>query len=222
MSLPAPYYDHGGITIYHADCRHILPFLGRFDLLLTDPPYGMDYQSAWRTDHQRKPKIVGDLEFPTWITDHRGTVASFYFCRWDNLSELPKPKSFIAWDKCKHSMGDLDHEFGRQWEAIAFYPGERHEFQRRPADIIRIPCVPACRLEHPNEKPVDLIARLIAIHDVQTILDPFAGSGTTGRAAKDLGKQCTMIELDERYCEIAARRLAQDVLPMFAPDIPPP
>lgn len=210
-----PYYQNSGITIYHGDCREIVPQLGKFDLLLTDPPYGMDYQSARRTEHQRKSKIFGDLEFPKWAIDLRGEVASFFFCRWDNLCELPKPKSFIVWDKCRHSMGDLKHEYGRQWEAIAFYPGISHSFIIRPVDVIRVPCVPPCDLVHPNEKPVDLLKFLMLAHPAESILDPFAGSGTTGRAAKDLGKQCTMIEREEKYCEIAANRMAQEVMNIF-------
>jgi DNA modification methylase len=69
---------------------------------------------------------------------------------------------------------------------------------------------------HPTVKPVDLLGRLISMSSKagDTILDPFAGSGTTGRAAKDLGRKCTMIEREERYCEIAARRMAQEVLPL--------
>lgn len=209
-----PYYQDDAVTIYHGDCREIVPQLGRFDVLLTDPPYGMDYQSARRTDWQRKQKIKGDKQLPIWAWEWRGKVASFFFCRWDNLTEIPKPKSFIVWDKCRHSMGDLEHEYGRQWEAIAFYAGENHSFIRRPVDIIRCPCVPPIDLIHPNEKPNQLLALLIQSHPCQTILDPFAGSGTTGRAAKDLGRKATLIELEERYCEIAAKRMSQEVLPL--------
>jgi DNA modification methylase len=69
---------------------------------------------------------------------------------------------------------------------------------------------------HPTQKPLALMKWCINLAgDVQTILDPFAGSGTTGRAAKDLGRKAVLIELEERYCEIAARRMAQEVLPMF-------
>jgi site-specific DNA-methyltransferase (adenine-specific) len=207
-----PYYQDEAVTIYHGDCREIVPGLGRFDLLLTDPPYGMNYSSAWRTKHQRLGSIQGDDTFPLYVFDWAGDVASFIFCRWDNLSSLPKPKSFIAWDKECHSMGDLEHEFGRQWEACAFYPGERHSFLKRPVDIIRVPRVAPARLLHPTEKPVELLARLIECHPTGSILDPFAGSGTTGRAAKDLGRKAVLIEREEKYCEIAARRMAQEVL----------
>ena len=208
-----PYYEESGITIYHGDCREILPTLEPVDLVLTDPPYGIDYQSARRTDRsQWKDKIVGDKEFPLWIFDIlKPSKALFVWCRWDTLPQLPKPKSFIVWNKGCHSMGDLEHEFGRQWEACAFYPAEGHKFRYRPIDIIEASKVPPTALLHPNEKPVSAIVPLIDSHEGETILDPFMGSGTTLRAAKDLGRKAIGIEIEEKYCEIAARRLQQEV-----------
>lgn len=207
-----PYYDDGrGIQIFLGDCREILPQLPKVDLVLTDPPYGMDYQSAWRIDWQRKEKIVGDHEFPMWIFDVKPNSAMFLCCRWDNLPSIPKPKSFIVWDKCRHGMGDLEHEFGRQWEAIAFYPFDNHAFTRRPVDVIRVPCIPPSELVHPNEKPAEIWSPILLSHEGD-ILDPFAGSGTTLRAAKDLGRRAIGIEIEEKYCEIAAKRLEQEVL----------
>ena len=207
-----PYYQDSYCTIYHGDCRDVLPYLGKVDLLLTDPPYGMDYQSSWRTDWQRKDKIIGDHEYAAWILDiAKAEIASFLWCRWDNLYTLPKPKSFIVWNKGAHSMGDLQHEFGRMWEACAFYPGPKHSFVYRPVDYISCPRVPAEKLSHPNEKPVGAIYPLIKSH-TGNIIDPFMGSGTTLRAAKDLRRQAVGVEIEERYCEIAAKRLRQEVL----------
>ena len=216
MSVPTPYYDDGkGIVIYHGDCRDILPHLPKVDLVLTDPPYGIDYQSARRTEWQRKAKIQGDKEFPLWLFDILvPNVAMFIWCRWDMLRGLPDPKSFIVWDKCVHGMGDLEHEFGRQWEGCAFYPGPEHVFIKRPVDVIRAMRINPERLLHPNEKPVNAITPLIEAHHTHSILDPFMGSGTTLRASKDLGRQCIGIEIEEKYCEIAARRLGQEVLPL--------
>ena len=109
-------------------------------------------------------------------------------------------------------MGDLQHEFGRQWEACAFYPGPEHKFTKRPADLIRCPRLGASALLHPNEKPTGAIIPLIESHE-GIIFDPFMGSGSTIRAAKDLGRKAIGIELEEKYCEIAVKRLAQGVLP---------
>lgn len=211
MSLPKPYYEKDGLVIYHADCREILPELPKVDLVLTDPPYGIDYQSAWRTEWQRKEKIVGDDEFPLWIFDLcKPSVAMFVWCRWDILPKLPTPKSFIVWDKLVHGMGDLEHEFGRRWEGCAFYPGENHKFIKRPVDVITAQRIQPDKLTHPNEKPIGAISPLIQSHE-GNVLDPFLGSGTTLVAAKELGRKATGIEIEERYCEIAAKRLAQEV-----------
>lgn len=210
-----PYYQEAGITIYHGDCRDVLPQLEAPDLIITDPPYGIDYQSARRTDKaQRHSKIVGDSEFPLWIFDIAKPNNSMYlFCRWDTLPLLPKPKSFIVWDKGTHSMGDLEGEWARQWEACAFYPFAGHRFKYRPKDIVRSIRVDPTKLSHPNEKPVSIICGILDPNEGNTIMDPFMGSGTTLRAAKDLGRKAIGIEIEEKYCEIAAKRLAQEVLP---------
>jgi len=206
-----PYYQDHSVTIYHGDCRQILPQLGNFDLLLTDPPYGMRYQSNYRK-LKHKP-IFGDEQMDFNFIESlikKANCAAYVFCRWDNLVEMPKPKSVIAWVKNNTSMGDLKHEHARQWEACCFYPMPNHKFNRRPSDVIY-----ANRTDnswHPTQKPVDVMIQLIDANQCQTILDPFAGSGTTGRAAKDLGKQAVLVEMDEQYCEIAAQRMAQEVL----------
>ncbi len=207
--LPEPYYDKDGITIYHGDCRDILPLLPKVDLVLTDPPYGIGYQSCHTPSWRRKKKIEGDGDFPMWLFEYVPLVATLVWCRWDNLYAIPKPKSFICWDKGNHSMGDLNHEFGRRWEGCAFYPGENHQFAHRPADMIIAARVPPAQMRHPTEKPVNAITPLIACHVCETILDPFMGSGTTLVAAKLLGKKAIGIELEEEYCKIAVERLAQ-------------
>jgi len=208
-----PYYQDSYVTIYHGDCREILPELPKVDLVLTDPPYGINYQSARRTDWQRKPKIQNDKEYPLWIfNDIRPNNALLVFCRWEILPLLPQPKSFIVWDKLRHSMGDLQHEYGRQWEAIAFYPFEGHHFINRPKDVIRSACVPPNSLTHPNEKPEGLILQLMVSNEGDLILDPFLGSGTTCYCAKKLNRKSIGIEIEEKYCEIAAKRCSQSVM----------
>jgi len=191
-----------------------MPHLEPVDLVLTDPPYGIDYQSARRIEWQRKPKIAGDDgEYPGWLFSLNPAIALMVWCRWDILPKLPLPKSFIVWDKMNHSMGDLKHEFGRQWEACAFYPGQNHRFIKRPTDIIRCPRVPPEQLLHPNEKPVGAVLPLIKAHPDCTILDPFMGSGTTLVAAKQLRRKSIGIEIEQKYCDIAIQRLKQEPIP---------
>jgi site-specific DNA-methyltransferase (adenine-specific) len=206
-----PYYSEDGITIYHGDCRDILPELEPVDLVLTDPPYGMSFQSNHRT--VKHAKIHGDDSLPIdeiELCIKMANFASYFFCRWDNLDEMPIPKSLLVWVKNNWSMGDLKHEHGRQWEAICFYNGPEHSFIKRIPDVLTHKRTG--NNLHPTEKPVKLIQDLIACNEGRTILDPFMGSGTTLVAAKNLRRKAIGIELEEKYCEIAVKRLAQGVL----------
>lgn len=207
-----PYYEEPGITIYHGDCRDILPSLPKVDLVLTDPPYGMNFQSNYRAI--KHLKIVGDDQLDTALISliiNHAERASYVFCRWDNLKDMPPPKSVMAWIKNNWSMGDLIHEHGRQWEAICFYPGLTHEFIKRIPDVINADRTG--NFDHPTEKPSGLLRVILEANVGDIVLDPFMGSGTTLRAAKDLGRKAIGIEIEEKYCEIAVRRLRQEVLP---------
>lgn len=210
------YYEGSQISLYCGDSREVVLLLGGYDLVITDPPYGIDYQSAWRTDKSEwKDKIQGDKEFPMWIFELlKPKNAMFIWCRWDNLYEIPKPKSLIAWDKKCHSMGDLEHEFGRQWEACAYYPGPEHKFDRRPVDLIRQAKVPPEKLVHPNEKPAAVYFPILESHS-GLVLDPFAGSGSTLVACKEAGRQAIGIEIEPKYCEIAKKRLINTTKCLF-------
>lgn len=205
------YYEDNYCTIYHGDCHEILHQLKNVDLVLTDPPYGMDYQSNNRFN--KHEKIFGDSAFPIdlilSIID-KADRAAYIFCRWDNLVSMPKPKSVLVWVKNNWTAGDLKHEHGRQWEACCFYPKNDHEFIKRISDVII--CDRTLNNLHPTEKPEQLMSRIISSNVCESILDPFMGSGTVLRAAKDLGKKCIGIEIDEKYCEIAAKRMSQEVL----------
>jgi site-specific DNA-methyltransferase (adenine-specific) len=114
-------------------------------------------------------------------------------------------------------MGDLEHEFGRQWEAIAFYAGVNHEFNYRPVDVIRAMRISPDKLVHPNEKPIGAITPLLASSKGNVVLDPFLGSGVSALAAKLVGKKYIGIEIEERYCEISAKRLSQSVMSLEIP-----
>lgn len=206
-----PYYAEAGITIYCGDCREILPGLPKVDLVLTDPPYGINYQSNHRA--VKHALIVGDSDLPldtiSYLID-KSTRAAYFFCRWDQLPVMPPPKSVIAWVKNNWSMGDLQHEHGRQWEACCFYPKEQHEFITRIPDVI---VEPRTNNElHPTQKPTNLISRIIGANVGEVVLDPWMGSGTAMLSARAMGRRAIGIEIEERYCEIAANRLRQGVL----------
>ncbi len=107
----------GNATLYRGDCLEILPTLGKVDLVVIDPPYGMSFVSNYRL--VKHAPISGDDALPLEAIElsiAHASCAAYVFCRWDNIAVMPKPKSVIAWVKNNWSMGDLQHEHGRQWE----------------------------------------------------------------------------------------------------------
>lgn len=206
-----PYFQDGGVTIYCGDCAEILPSLSSIDLVMTDPPYGMSFRSNHRM--AKHDAIVGDDVLPLDLINiaiAKPTRAAYICCRWDNLAAMQKPRSVIAWVKNNWSMGDLEHEHGRQWEAVCFYPRLGHEFVKRIPDVIF-----ADRTGnelHPTQKPERLWGGLIKANVGDVICDPFMGSGSTLLAARALGRIGIGIEIEEKHCEIAAKRFAQSVL----------
>lgn len=202
--------------IYCMDCLEGMKQLpdNSVDLVVTDPPYGIEFQSNYRKI--KHSKIIGDSCFPIEVIKECMRVARkgvYIFCRWDNLKELPKPKSVLCWVKNNWSMGDLKHEHGRQWEAIAFYPQEEHEFIKRIPDVIH--CNRTGNELHPTQKPVKLIKKIISCNKGDLILDPFMGSGITAVACKQLGRNFIGFELEPKYVEIANKRLQQSNINKF-------
>lgn len=200
-----------GITLINGDARNVMDMFSEpFDITITDPPYGMQYSDSRRA----KPRglIHGDDAFPSDIIPMLSKITAnslFVFCRWDNLydKDIPKPKSFIAWLKGCHTLGDLSRSFGRAWEGIAFWPQSGHEFVTRPRDYIFQEKVWPKDSFHPAEKPVKLIETLLDSVKGMTVFDPFAGSGSTLIAAKNKGLKAIGVEIDERYCQVVADRL---------------
>lgn len=205
----------GDATLYLGDCLEILPTLPPVDAVVTDPPYGMAFQSNHYKGKGGKPNasghaaIAGD-DNPELLTSALAIEANhstYVFCRWDNLSDLPKkPRSLIAWVKPNWSMGDLEHEHGRQYEVIAFYPGLYHSWPGlRPSDVVRHGR--SGNTMHPTEKPVSLMQEVCSWTS-GVVLDPFMGSGTTGVACANLGRKFIGIEVEPKYFDIACERIA--------------
>lgn len=210
----------GGATLYLGDCLEVLPLIGQVGATITDPPYGMKFVSNYRI--VKHAAIVNDdsadLASAVIAWARENSVHSVYaFGRWDNVADYPKPKSLITWVKNNWSMGDLKHEHARQTEVAFFYDGPNHSWPKnRPTDIVY-----ADRTGndfHPSEKPVKLMVQFVE-WTAGVVVDPFMGSGTTGVAAVQLGRQFIGIERDERYFEIACRRIEQAVSQgqLFAP-----
>jgi site-specific DNA-methyltransferase (adenine-specific) len=223
-----PYYEHAGITIYHGDCLEIIRGVGEVSAVITDPPYGMDYQSSRRIDKsERLPKIANDLKpFIWWLYDAyritRTGGSLICFSDWKNAETFRMAidtagyqlRSQVIWNREAHGMGDLSGTFAPQHDVVWFGVSGEFKFPSfRPKSVISALRLPGEQLLHPNEKPVNAMEGLIEPVTIQgdIVLDPFMGSGTTLVAAKNLGRKAIGIEIEERYCEIAAKRLSQEV-----------
>ena len=213
--MPKPYYEHGGITIYHGDCREILPELVTPDLIITDPPYGINYRGNTLSIRKKvgigKVEIVGDDKEPElgFVLNMSCDVVAFGANNYPR--QLPHRGRWICWDKRVDPKADkmLGSPFELAWRNVD------HGFDK----MIRIMHGGVVNADgrgkryHPTQKPISLITRIIQMYPSAIyIADPFMGSGTTLRAAKDLGRKAIGIEIEERYCEIAANRLRQEVL----------
>lgn len=181
------------------------------DLVLTDPPYGMNYHSGHYQGSNPHSPVHGDDRYATeGVAEciRLARKAVYAFCRWDNVQDLPKtPKSFIVWKKNNWTAGDLEHAHGRMWEGIAFWPQAQHHFNYRLPDVLDCPKIPASDLKHPTEKPIDLLLRILEANKGDIVLDPYCGVGSTCIAAKMLGRRYIGIDISEKYCEIARQRL---------------
>lgn len=223
-----PYYEHAGITIYHGDCRDVLPDVAAVDLVLVDPVYGVAYETAWRSRTDKlRTALHGDATlnsvaeaWPLAIAALRDDRHWYAFASPRMVAQAAAIfegfKHIIAWDKGdRGTVGDLEAGYGEAWEAL-FYgmKGRRPLNGPRPRTIERLDWSSTCDPVHPTVKPVKLLERYICRSSEvdETVLDFMAGSGTTLRAAKNVGRKAIGIEIKEEYCEIAANRLAQEVL----------
>ena len=195
----------GDCTLYLGDCMEVMPTLGKVDAVVTDPPYGMSFKSNYRSIDHKKIANDDNVQLLEWCCNLDVEHSKYIFCRWDNIYDIPKPKSLVTWVKNNWSMGDLNHEHARQTEVAAFYNGNKHFFPNgRPQDVIR--CARTDNSLHPTQKPIDLMYSVIQWTS-GVVVDPFMGSGTTLVACAKLGRSGIGIELDEDYFNIACERV---------------
>ncbi|MFN3075970.1 MAG: DNA-methyltransferase [Alphaproteobacteria bacterium] len=205
-----PYYEDekSGIVIFHGDCREILPHLPKVDLVLTDPPYGIGRDGQKPSDGKHGGRkyyefLGWDGERPTEKTFELILSAGDQHIIWGGnyfADYLPAQMKWLVWDKGQRiNQSDGELAWTSLGGALRICTVNRVELQIDGA-------------EHPTQKPLRLIKWCIEQTESVDILDPFMGSGTTLRAAKDLGRKCIGIELEEKYCEIAVKRLSQEVL----------
>ena len=210
-----PYYDCDGITIYHGDCREVLPTLPKFDLLLTDPPYGIDAGNRKRIlsrvrvayardygennwDKERPDARLIDVSIRSadisviWGGNYFSLEASPCWFVWDKDNSGDFADCELAWTNMKKAV----RKFKWRWNGML-----QEEMGDKKENRV-----------HPTQKPLALMRWCLSFApDAKTILDPFMGSGTTLVAAKREGRKAVGIELEERYCEAAVKRLQQGV-----------
>jgi site-specific DNA-methyltransferase (adenine-specific) len=212
----------GNATLYHGDCLEILPTLGKVDAVVTDPPYGISYISAWRKCGPTEMLQNDDsapVESVAMLAELIADTGALYLAtRFDVAAQWNEAirdagltlKTPIYWDKGNHTSGDLEGDFGAQVEIFLFAHKGRHKLRgKRLANLWHIPRDVAG--DHPTPKPVPLMERMIGVStdDGQTILDPFMGSGTTGVACMNLGRKFIGIEIEKKYFDIACERIDQ-------------
>ena len=196
-----PYYKDEACTIWHGDCREILPTLEKVDLVLTDPPYGLNRKmqgGTWGVAYSCSDMLKWDYVLSPAEMERILSIESKMIIWGANNYSMPPSRCWLVWLKpCLATLSDVELAW-TNFDAPA-------------------KCFKNNRISkasgHPTEKPLELFKWCIEMSKTtDTILDPFMGSGTTLRAAKDLGRKAIGIELEEKYCEIAARRLEQGVL----------
>ena len=204
-----PYFEDDAVTIYHGDCREILSTLPPADLVLTDPPYGVGYKygNSYQDDAEGyEPFVLGAFQ---QMRENAPMILITTGMR--NLWLYPPADWVLCWAKPgstrRNGLGGFN-----EWEPVLVY-GKRRIYN----DFKLLPTAPNLSKDtgdHPAPKPIALYRWLVAVgsDNGATILDPFMGSGTTLRAAKDLGRKAIGIKIEERYCEIAAQRMSQMVL----------
>jgi site-specific DNA-methyltransferase (adenine-specific) len=217
--MPEPYYSDERVTLYHGDCREVLPTLTAVTAIVTDPPYGINadtkaHGAGIGLRHSWSP-IHGDQE-PFDPTHLLGYPTVVLFGANHYADRLPASQTWLVWDKrdglpSKREVGFNDSaDVELAWVNDG---GPARIYSHRWIGLMKKSEREEPRV-HPTQKPVALMRwTLMATTSIDDVIcDPYTGSGPTLRAAKDMNRRAIGIEIDERYCEIAAKRLGQEVL----------
>lgn len=214
-----PYYEDDLVTLYHGDCREVTAWL-EADVLVTDPPYGTE-SVGWDVSYGRgQNRRQGDAKVAPGVivndatAETRDEMLSMWQARGPVLvfgsprREDPPGEwvDRLVWDKKRPGMN------GGPWRYVHESIYVSAGFVRKSNDSMSIITAYPDQSDHIHAKPIALMTRLVDCAPAGLIADPFAGSGSTLAACKQLGRRAIGVELEERYCEIAAKRLAQDTL----------
>ena len=212
-----PYYEEAGITIYHGDCLEIFPQIEAAEFVVTDPPYNAKKKYGKGTNDARP--------WPEWcewideVLDHCRWHAPYVFCFLSQTAYrryVRLGRHEVKWSAIWHkplAMAACAGPFMPHWEHLALFGQFGGKQARWGGDVFTANVeVGKTRWDHPTPKPYALMTKLLARLAPTSIIDPFAGSGTTLRAAKDLGIRAIGIEIEEKHCETIAIRLRQSVM----------
>ena len=216
------FYEDESVQLLHEDCR-AMSWWTTADVLVTDPPYGMAYESNRnRLAKRGVPKVGRPV-----AGDHDTTARDDVLEMWGNRPALvfgkwtiPRPaytRARLVWDKRVQGTGDLSIPWGPTDEEI-YVIGDGFT-GKRESNVIQAQMLNSNdgnRPDHPTPKPVALMEALIAKCPPGTIADPFAGSGSTLIAARNMGRKAIGVELEEKYCELIVRRLSQQAFDFSA------
>ena len=228
--MPNPYYEDDFVTLYLGDCLADHRQWLDADVLVTDPPYGVQWESKKGSQSKAKRASLvrnrgaiagdGDTDARDAALEAWGQRPAIAFGSW----KAPRPdgvRSLLIWHKEGSYSGPLNAAFFTNHEDI-YVMGEGWRKSSPPLRSVitttehrsQAPAI----FGHPTPKPVSLMEQLIDRCPPGVIADPFAGSGSTLVAAKNLRRKAVGVELEERYCEVIAKRLSQDTLDLFGLD----
>jgi len=216
-----PYYQDDYCTIYHGDCRDILPSLPKVDLVLTDPPYGINGASGNVNVLRGKANYSGVFaDTPEYIETVVIPIISLCIKKATGVAVTTGIRCLHLYPPCD-SFGCFYQPSATGMQVFGFvdsqpilYYGRNPTLKNMGKRLSHLMVHVDRNTDHPCPKPIQEWKKIMANCSLeqQTILDPFMGSGTTLRAAKDLRRKCIGIEIEEKYCEIAVKRLRQEVL----------
>jgi site-specific DNA-methyltransferase (adenine-specific) len=237
-----PYFKNKVTTIYNDNCLVVMDYLieqgVKVDAIITDPPYLKNYKTNYRKyDDKFNNEIANDdkKDNSQMIIDYislsydllKDNSVMAMFCSFDYVdffkSEIErkgfKVKNIVIWDKGNWTAGDLEAQFGIQYEMIIIAHKGRCKFKNnyRFSDIWKFPRIVGYEQYHQNQKPHELIKQLLDIFTIENdlVLDGFSGSFTTSYASEQLNRRSIGIELDKKYCDIGCYRLSQVQMKLF-------
>lgn len=220
-------WESGINHVWNADCLEALKLIPdkSIDLVVTDPPYGVNYEGGHNKNkreklvNDEKPVVYGQLfnQIHRLLKDGSGGAYVFYAtsCEHEVFKNIPLKYQCLIWNKTNATFASFNARYHHVYEPFLYLTnGSPTKWNGGTQQRSIWNFKKSNTMLHPTQKPIDLINKMIlnSSNEDEIVLDPFLGSGTTAVAAKHLGRKFIGIEISKKYCEIAEKRLAQGVL----------